>query len=144
MNKIIFFLHICTKVNRTHLFGVLLAVWLDLCCAACTREGESRRYVVADILILDRKGYEKRLHRLEDPKLLQRLTRLTLSEKANVLCPVDKLIRLTDDEGRVLTLPLSLCPQMEHVYTWREGRWGRWRIDPRVLPLLDSLYASNP
>jgi hypothetical protein len=112
--------------------------------SSCSENPEGKVWHHADFIIVDRKGFEHRMARVEDPAILRKLHRMAVSNRPAYLCPVDRIIRLVSTEGRVLSLPLSLCSGNEHIYTKYDRTWSAWRIDPRLLPLLDSLFSSTP
>lgn len=109
---------------------------------SCTENPEEQTWHHAEFIVIDKKGFEHRTARIEEATLLKKLNRLAVGNRPAYLCPVNRIIRLVSQDGDIYSLPISLCPGNEHVYTRHERTWAAWRIDPRLLPLLDSLFSS--
>ncbi|MCS6981416.1 MAG: hypothetical protein N2110_06995 [Flavobacteriales bacterium] len=139
MYKVFFLFHGNAKIwLDIKIAGVVLLFWTFW--GSCISENKGSRWLYADFIRITPDGKEQWITRVNDFQLLKRLDALVVSEHPHHLCPLDKLIRFTDDRGRVTSVPLSLCQGNAHAFMRKDRQWNAWRIDKRLLPLLDSLF----
>jgi len=135
MNKVIFFFHNAKLLKIPLSFALYL--FLN---NGCSTEPTAKDVVLIEAIVITKNGAEKKIRIINDQTLFDQLLKLSVSNRPDFFCPISHILKYTFKSGQVLSVPLCLCEGNEHIYTKRDRRWGSYRIDPRKLPLLDSLF----